>query len=161
MIQTSGALSLHRKHTRDLIRHSGQEVLVRLPVDRVAVGVNPLYGDFDRETDSTGDTVGPFKCLWYDALSSRSMSSTGTGFEQAVSALAGDYRDATAFAEFWIDDVLVDPTDISGHTWLDRAKELVNDNKRFQLLGNVRLGLATTTPYILMVVLRGGVGYAE
>ena len=89
------------------------------------------------------------------------MSSTGTGFEQTVDRLAGQYRDATAFAELWLEDVLVDPKDISGDTWLDRAKELINDDKRFQLLGNVRLGIATTNPYILMVVLKGGVGYAE
>ena len=161
MIKTSGALRLHKKHTKDLIRNSDQEVLIRLPVDRVSASVNPLYGDFDRETDSTGTEYGPFPCLWYDALSARSMSSTGTGFEQTIDRMAGQYRDATAFAELWLEDVLVDPKDVSGDTWLDRAKELVNDNKRFQLLGNVRLGIATTNPYILMVVLKGGVGYAE
>jgi hypothetical protein len=161
MIKTSGALRLHKKHTKDLIRNSTQELIVRLPVELVSSNVNVLYGDFERETDSTGTEYGPFPCLWYDALSARSLSSTGTGFEPTVQSLVGQYRDATAFAELWLEDVLVDPKDISGDTWLDRAKEIVNENKRFQLLGNVRLGIATTTPYILMVVLKGGVGYVD
>jgi hypothetical protein len=161
MINTAGAVTAHKKHVKGLIRGSTQEILVRLPAPVVSSGVNPLFGDFTREDADTGTERGPYKCLWYDALSARSMSSTGAGFETTVDRLAGQYREATAFAEMWLEDVLVDPLDISGHTWFDRAQTIVFDNMKYDYLGNVKIGLSTSAPYILLVVLKGGLGYAD
>ena len=161
MVNVTGAVNAHKRHVKSLIYSSTEEVIVRLPVDLVDSGVNPLYGDFNRETDATGTERGPFKCLWYDALSAKSMSSTGSGFETVIQGMAGQYESATAFIEIWLDDVLVDISERSGATWLSRAAHIIYDKHRFEYLGDVRIGLSTTSPYILMAALKGGVGYDE
>ncbi len=160
-ISVKGIVGIHKRHTKDLIKQSEQKITLRFPVTRTSSSVNPLFGDFTRETDTTGITRGPFNCLWYDALSSKSMSSTGAGFEQTVERLSGQYRGATSFAELWLEDVLVDPTDVSGKTWFDSAQTVLYSGQKFKVLGEVRLSLSTSAPYILMVVLKGGQGYSE
>jgi len=161
MINYSGAILVHKRHVRDLIRSSDQELTIRLPVARTSSEVNPLFGDMTREANDTGSTIGPFACVWYDALSARSMGASGTGFERTVETLAGQYRNATAFAEIWLDDVLQDTEEPAGRTWFDEAKHIVHLNNKYDFLGEVRLGLATAAPYIMMVVLKGGAGYHE
>jgi len=158
-MNVKGAVKAHRTHSKKLIRGSEQELTLLLPVARVSSNVNPLFGDPTRETDDSGSTIGPLKCLWYDALSAKSQSATGSGFEQSIQNLAGQYRDATAFAELWLEDVLTDPDDANSKTWFDEAKEIIYLGKKFQVLAEIRLGLATTAPYILMIVLKGGAGY--
>jgi hypothetical protein len=160
MINIDGAVNVHKKHVKDLIKGSAQEVTIRLPVDRVSSGVNPYFGDSSRETDDTGDTKGPYKCLWHHALSARSVGSP-TGFETTVEVLAGQYRDATAFAEIWLEDVLTDEDDVMSPTWLDKAKDILYLDQKYDLLGESRLGLATAPPYILLVALKGSAGYNE
>jgi hypothetical protein len=89
------------------------------------------------------------------------MGASGTGFERTVEALAGQYRNATTFAEVWLEDVLQDTEDPAGRTWFDEAKHIVYLGKKYDFLGEVRLGLATAAPYILMIVMKGGAGYHE
>lgn len=160
MIKTTGAVALHKRHCKDLIRNSEQEAYVRLPVDRVSSAVNPLFGDLTRENDVSGETVGPFKCIWYDAFSAKSLNQT-TGLEAERNLLMGQYKTATAFAEFWLDDVLIDQGEPLGKTWFSKAKHIVFLNQLYEPLGEARLGLATVAPYILMIVLKGGTGYDE
>jgi len=157
----SGAVNLHKKQAKALIRSSEQTVSLRLPVDRVSVSVNPLYGEFDRETDATGAEKGPYRCLWHDALSVRAMSQgMSTGINLVVTEAAGQYSEATAFAEVWLEDVLIDVTKPNGETWFDRAKEALHDESAYQVLGVLRTGLATVSPYLALVALKGSTGYA-
>lgn len=160
-MKLTGAVQQHKNQTHNLFKASEQELLIRLPVPRVSAGVNPLFGDFTRETDTTGEEIGPIKCIWYDALSGRNTGQSGTGFEIAREAMAGRYRHATAFAEVWLDDVLVDLSKPRGETWVDYAKDIVYLDNIYEPIGEVRLGLATATPYILMIVLRGSAGLED
>jgi hypothetical protein len=160
VLNVKGAVKIHKKHTFDLIRGSEQEITVRLPVAKTSSGVNPLFGDFARETDYTGDEEGPFKCIWHDALSARAVG-PGTGLEPTRQLVVGQYKNATAYAELWLDDVLVDPSLKTGKTWFDISKVVVYEDKFFTVLGEIRTGLATAAPYICIIVLKGGSGYDE
>lgn len=155
MINVKGAVEVHKNHCFDLIRSSEQELTLILPISRTASNVNPLFGDFSRESDYTGTEKGPYKCIWHDALSARSVG-PGTGYEPTRELVMGQYRNATAFAELWLEDVLQDISEPSGKTWFDEAKTVLYSGKYFQSLGEVRVGLATAAPYILLVVLKGG-----
>ncbi len=145
--------------TKRLINGSDQTLTIRLPVTRVSAGENVLFGDLDRETDATGTIKGPFKCLWYDALTARGTSSSGP--EQITHRLAGQYQSATAFAELRLEDVLVDLASPIKDTWFDRAKDVIYKGQKFKYLASVRLGLSVGSPVLIMVVLEGGRGYAD
>lgn len=155
-LDVGGAVAAHKKFSKELIRGSDQELLIRLPEPRITSGVNPLFGSSDREVGKTGDTKGPFKCIWFDALSARGTSSTGHEF--GVERLMGQFREATAFAEVWLEDVLEDLADNAGATWFDKSQDVIYQGKSYEHIGEVRTGLATSAPYILMVVLKGGLG---
>jgi len=86
--------------------------------------------------------------------------STSTGINLTVTAAAGQYSEATAFAEVWLEDVLIDVTQPNGETWFDRAKEVLHDGSAYQVLGVLRTGLATVSPYLALVALKGSTGYA-
>jgi hypothetical protein len=155
----AGAVASHKKLIYNLMNQSEQELTIRLPVARVSSGVNPLFGDSTRETDKTGTELGPIKCIWYDALSARS---TGiTGYSMLNELVTGQYKSATAFAEVWLDDVLIDPANPKGKTWIDKAKHIIYLDNIYEPIGEIRLGLATAAPYILMIVLKGAAGYDE
>lgn len=158
-MRLAGAVASHKKQTYNLISQSEQELIIRLPVTRVSSGVNPLFGDTTRETNSTGTEIGPIKCIWYDALSSRSTGVTGYNFLSELSQ--GQYKGASAFAEVWLDDVLLDPAFPKGKTWIDKAKNIIYLDNLYEPIGEIRLGLATAAPYILMIVLKGAAGYDE
>jgi len=158
-VNLKGLTSAYDKQTAQLIKGSSRELTLRLPVVRTSAGVNVLFGDLNRETDDTGTVKGPFKCLWYDALSARSRS--GIGHESVVQRLAGQYQNATAFAELVLKDVLVTTTDIEGDTWFDRAKDVLSSGQKYKYVASVRLGLSVGSPVIIMVILEGGRGYAD
>jgi len=151
-----GLVELHRKKIKNLIHSSDVEALIRLAVPKIAVNTNPLFGDFTRETSIAGETKGPYKCLYHDALSARSISRAAT--EVIKNVTIGQYQEATSFLEIWLEDVLVDSYDISGLTWFDRADSVIIRNNRYNVLGSGRHGLSVADPYILLVALRGGVG---
>lgn len=159
MPQVNSLVQLHKQSVKGLIYNSDISLLIRLPAPIVSTGVNVLYGQPQRETLSTGDTKGPFKCLWYDALTAKTKGDNGV--ETTISQLAGQYREADTFAEVWLQDVLVDTTDPYGLTWFDKARWVIIGNKRYKFLGSAKLGLATSAPYFLMIALQGAVGYAD
>ncbi len=145
--------------TKRLINGSDQTLTIRLPVARVSAGENVLFGNLGRETDDTGIIKGPFKCLWYDALTARGTSRSGP--EEITQRLAGQYQSATAFAELRLEDVLVDVDSPTEDTWFDRAKVVIYKGQKFKYLASVRLGLSVGSPVLIMVVLEGGRGYAD
>ena len=151
----NGIINAHKRSLKQLIHESELELSIRLMVPRVTTGVNILYGDPSRETSKAGPIKGPYKCLWYDALS---IGLSSRGMEPAVAQLVGHYREADSFAELWLDDVLVNKNDIFGLTWFDKAQVVLFNGKVFDFLGAASLGLATTAPYIIMVALKGAVG---
>ena len=158
-VNLKGLTLAYDQQTSQLIKGSSRELTLRLPVSRIASGVNFLFGDTTRETDDTGTVKGPFKCLWYDALSARSRSPSG--HETVVQRLAGQYQNATAFAELVLKDVLVKTTDIEGDTWFDRSKDILSNGQKYKYVASVRLGLSVGSPVIIMVILEGGRGYAD
>lgn len=149
-------VELHRSRIKQLIHSSDVECVIRLAAPKVTTNTNPLFGDFSRETSQAGETKGPFKCLYHDAFSARSISRSGSEVIKAVSI--GQYQEATSFLEIWLEDVLEDPYDISGLTWFDRADSVVIRNNRFNVLGSSKHGLSVADPYILLVALKGGIG---
>jgi hypothetical protein len=155
----NGIVNVHKRSLESLIHGSELFLTIRLMPPRVTAGVNLLYGDSSRESSKLGETKGPYKCLWYDALSARSFSDSG--IETTIEKLAGQYKEADSFAELWLQDILVTPDDYFGETWFDKAQIVVFNNKRFKYLGAAKLGLAITAPYIVMVALKGSVGYVD
>ena len=156
------AVEVHKRQIKRLIYSSDISLIVRLPVPPVSTGVNPLYGDFSRETQDTGIEKGPYPCLWYDAFAAKALSeSDSRGMEQMVMQSVGQFKEATSFAELWLEDVLIDKFDPSGQTWVDKAKYVGSQGQKYQVLGYAKLGLSTTSPYILIVALKGAVGYDE
>lgn len=135
-------------------------LIVQLPVPPQTSNVNPLFGDMNREVSQAGETKGPYSCLWYDAYSARSMSRGETGgIERIVESSAGQFRDATAFAEVWLQDILLDQNNPAGQTWFDKALFVICQGKKYKVLGYVKLGLSVSTPYSAVVGLKGGLGY--
>ena len=149
-------VELHRSKIKQLIHSSGVECTIRLAAPKVTTNTNPLFGDFSRETSQAGETKGPFKCLYHDAFTARSVSRAGT--EAIKNTSIGQYQDATSFLEIWLEDVLENPYDISGITWFDRADSVIIRNNRFDVLGSAKHGLSVADPYILLVALKGGIG---
>ena len=154
-----GLRNAYDVQTKQLINGSNQTLTIRLPVVRISAGQNVLYGDLDRETDETGTVKGPYKCLWYDALTARGTSRSGP--ESIIHRLAGQYQSATAFAELRLEDVLIDSGVPAGDTWFDRGRDILHDSQKFKYLASVRLGLSVGSPVLIMVVLEGGRGYAD
>lgn len=158
----TGTVNMHKRSLHRLINLSDVTLQIRLPVTNVAGTVNPLFGDLSRENNKTGDTVGPFNCLWYDAISAKSMGTGDTiGIEKVIEASPGQFREATAFAELWLQDVLIDQNDPLGPTWFDRALNVISLNRKYKVLGYAKLGLSVSVPYSLMVALKGGLGYDD
>ena len=154
-------VDVHKRQSKNLIRSSNLSAVVRLPVTQTSSG-NPLFGDFSRETSTAGVEKGPFQCLWYDALTAKSMGKQDSkGVEKIVENSPGQFREATAFAEFWLEDVLIDPSDAGGQTWFDKSQNVVVGQQRFKFLGYAKLGLSVEAPYLLMVGLKGSLGYDE
>lgn len=154
-------VDVHKRQAKLLIRASDLTAVVRLPVAKTTSG-NPLFGDFSRETSTAGVEKGPFQCLWYDALTAKSMGKQDSkGVERIVENSPGQFREATAFAEFWLEDVLVDPSNPGGQTWFDQSQHVVVGGQRYKFLGYAKLGLSVSEPYLLMVGLKGGVGFDE
>lgn len=154
----NGVVQAHKQNLNSLIHGSELFLTVRLMPPRTSAGVNILYGDPTRETSKAGETKGPFKCLWYDALA---IISGPRGVEPIVQQLAGQFKEADSFAELWLGDVLVDTSDPFGNTWFDKAQAVVFNGKRFDYLGSAKLGLSTTAPYIIMVALKGAAGHVD
>lgn len=154
----NGAIQAHKRSLDSLIHGSELFLTIRLMPPRVTSGVNILYGDATRETSKAGEIKGPFKCLWYDALS---VAIGGRGIETTVDKLAGQYKEADSFAELWLSDVLTDQADPFGVTWFDKAQAVVFNGKRFDYLGNAKLGLSTTAPYVIMIALKGAAGHVD
>ncbi len=153
-------VDMHKRSLHKLISMSEVELIVELPVPRITTGVNPFFGDTTRESNETGERIGPFNCLWYDAYTAKSMGkSESTGIETIVESAAGQFRDATAFAEVWLQDVLLDQNNPAGQTWFDKALLVLSQGKKYNLLGYVKLGLSVSTPYSAVVGLKGMLGY--
>jgi hypothetical protein len=153
-------VQMHKNRVRRLISDSERTLTIKLPVPTQSSGVNPLFGNLNRETDVSGEEKGPYNCLWYDAYSARSIGVTNTGgIEKVVESTPGQFRDATAFAEVWLQDVLIDSNNPDGQTWFDKALHVVCQGKKYKVLGYVKLGLAVSAPYSAVVGLKGGLGY--
>lgn len=159
MPNLNGAVIVHKRSLENLIHGSELFLTIRLMPPRVTTGVNLLYGDSTRESSKSGETKGPYKCLWYDSLSARSFSDSG--IETTIDQLAGQYKEADSFAELWLQDILITPNDYFGETWFDKAQIVVFNGRRFEYLGAAKLGLAITAPYVLMVALKGAAGYVD
>jgi hypothetical protein len=157
----SKVVEVHKRQIKTLIRASDVTAVVRLPVVQTPTG-NPLFGELSREGNTGGLEKGPYRCLWYDALTAKSMGKQDSkGVETIVENSPGQFREATAFAEFWLEDVLIDGSDAGGQTWFDKAMHVVVGNQRYKFLGYAKLGLSVGAPYLLMVGLKGGLGYDE
>lgn len=136
------------------------ELTVVLPVPKVSTSVNPLFGDMNRATNVAGEVKGPYSCLWYDAYSARTMGKNdSSGIETVIESTPGQFRDATAFAEVWLQEVLLDQNNPAGQTWFDKALFIECQGKKYNLLGYVKLGLSVSTPYSAVVGLKGMLGY--
>lgn len=156
----SRTVDMHKRSLKKLINMSEVDLTVQLPAPVQVNNVNPLFGDFNREISQAGETRGPYSCLWYDALSARSISRAETGgIERVVESSAGQFRDATAFAEVWLQDILLDQNNPAGQTWFDKALFVICQGKKYKVLGYVKLGLSISTPYSAVVGLKGGLGY--
>lgn len=154
-----GTAAIHKNLSQALIASSSETLVVRMPVARISTGVNPFLGDTSRETVHSGVESSDIQCLWMDAISRLSLQSTNSqGIELAIQAMAGQYQDATSFAEVWLEDILNDTSDPYGTTLLDSAKEVVYRNQRYQVLGYARIGLPITAPYLAVIALKGGKG---
>ena len=154
-------VEMHKRAIKSVIEQSDVQVTVRLPVAITAGSVNPFFGDPARENNITGKEIGPFNCLWYDAFSVRSSSPSGGSIERMVEQSAGQFREADAFIQVWLEDVITDPNDIYSLTYFDQALHVIVLNKRYKILGLAKTGLSTSSPYILTVALRGGLGYED
>lgn len=151
---------LHKALIINLIRSSSRSLTFRFAAPRVQTGVNPVFGDPNRETSKAGETKGPFPCLWYDSLTAKSFGPTG--LEPMISKLAGQFEDATEFCEVILDDVLEDVNNPSGLTWFDRAQYIIADHgKRFKYLGGIRIGLSVAHASIYFAALRGATGFDD
>lgn len=157
-MHANGIVNAHKRSLDNLIHGSELSLTVRLMPPRDTTGVNLLYGNPSRETSKLGETKGPFKCLWYDALT---IALSVRGMEATVSQIAGQYREADAYAELWLNDVLIDQSNIFGLTWFEKAQAVICNGQRFDYLGGAKLGLATTAPYIIMVALKGSAGHVD
>jgi len=160
-----GIVKVHKKALATLIENSGVQVTLRLAAPVVQTGVNPLFGDFTRETAKTGETKGPYSCLWYDALTLNRRSQMamfrGKGMESTIEQLAGQYREADFFAELVLQDVLIDQNNPNGLTWFDRAQWVINQGNRYKFLGAVKFSLATAQPYAIVCALKGAANYTD
>lgn len=160
MTWLSRTVDMHKRSLRKLISMSEVELIVQLPVPPTSSGVNPLFGNMNSENNETGETKGPYSCLWYDAYSARTMGRGETsGIERVIESTPGQFRDATAFAEVWLQDVLLDQNNPAGQTWFDKALFVVCQGKKYKVLGYVKLGLSVSTPYSAVIGLKGGLGY--
>jgi len=161
----AGIVKIHKRALATLIENSGVQVTLRLAAPVVHTGVNPLFGDFNRETAKTGETKGPYNCLWYDALTLNRRSQTGMfrgkGMESTIDQLAGQYREADFFAELVLQDVLVDQNNPNGLTWFDKAQWVINEGNRYKFLGAVKFSLSTAQPYAIVCALKGAVNYTD
>ena len=160
-----GIVKLHKRALAMVIENSNVEITLRLAAPVVTTGVNPLYGDFGRELAKTGTTLGPYKCLWYDALTLNRRSQMamfrGKGMESTIEQLEGQYREADFFAELVLGEVLVDQNDTNGLTWFDKCQWVINRGNRYKFLGAVRFSLATADPYAIVVALKGAANYID
>jgi hypothetical protein len=160
-----GVVRLHKRALSQLIENSAVQITLRFAAPIAQTGVNPYFGDFSRETAKTGETIGPFKCLWYDALtlSRRSQMSMfrGKGMETTIEQLAGQYREADFFAELFLTDILVNQNDPFGLTYFDQCQWVINSGKRFKYLGSVKFGLANAVPYAIVCALKGATDYVD
>lgn len=154
----NGAINAHKRSLEKLIHGSELSLTIRLMPPRTTVGVNLLYGDPNRETSKLGEVKGPYKCLWYDALS---ISTSDRGIETTVDKLAGQYKEADSFAELWLSDVLVSPNEPFGLTWFEKAQAVIFNGHRFDYLGAAKLGLSTTAPYVIMIALKGAASHVD
>lgn len=161
MSAIAGVVKLHQRSIQNLINASDITLTIRLPLPVNPSNVNPLYGDLSRERNKTGQQMGPYNCLWYDAFSVRSTSPAGSNIEAMLEKAPGQFRDATAFAQLWLADILIDPTDVMGQTWLDRAQEVISQGRLYRVMGYTKTGLSTAVPYIATVALKGGLGYDD
>lgn len=155
------AVNIHKQQIKRLIYSSDVSLIVKLPVPTSSTG-NPLFGDMTREGNEAGVEKGPFYCLWYDALSAKTLAeSDSRGMEQIVLQSTGQFKEATSFAELWLDDLLINKADPAGQTWIDKAQYVASQGQKYSVLGYAKLGLSTSSPYILIVALKGGLGYVE
>lgn len=153
-------VNLHKQSLRKLINMSEVQLIIQLPVPPETSAVNPLFGNMTAENSQVGETRGPYRCLWYDAYSARTMGRGETsGIERIVESTPGQFREATAFAEVWLQDILLDQSNPAGQTWFDKALFVVCQGKKYKVLGYVKLGLSVSTPYSAVVGLKGGLGY--
>jgi hypothetical protein len=161
----TGIAERHKSVMANVIHSSDVQVTLRYAAPVTSAGVDPLYGDLNRETAKTGPTYGPFTCLWYDALtlSRRSQMSMfrGKGMETTIEQLAGQYREADFFAEFYLPDVLINQNDPYGLTYFDQCQWIINSGKRYKYLGAVKFSLANSAPYAMVVAVKGAVDYTD
>lgn len=160
-----GIVNVHKRALSTLIKNSNVQITLRLAAPVTSVGVNPLFGDFNRELAKTGETKGPYNCLWYDALTLSRRSQLGMfrgkSMESTVEQLAGQYREADFFAELVLQDVLINQNDPHGLTWFDRAQWVINSGKRYKFLGAVKFSLSNSAPYAIVCALKGSVDYVD
>lgn len=160
-----GIVHLHKRALETVIANSEVQVTLRLAAP-ITQGVgNPLFGEFGRENAKTGETKGPYNCLWYDALTLNRRSQIGMfrgkGMESTIEQLAGQYREADFFAELILREVLIDQNNPNGLTWFDKAQWVINDGNRYKFLGAVKFSLATSQPYAIVCALKGAVNYTD
>lgn len=119
--------------------------------------VSPLTGNRPRPTeaapalpgDRTAGTVGPLKCLWYEAAQLTHLWRQGNS-----PGLAGWSADADAFCEV----ALTDDIRTTQATIFDDAAYVEYNGSRYSVLRATPIGIGDDEPYTLFVWLRGRVG---
>lgn len=154
-------VGMHKQVIKALIDQSDVQVSIRLPIAQLPGATNPFFGNPARENNITGQTLGPFNCLWYDAFSVRSSSPSGGSIERMMEQSPGQFREADAFIQVWLEDVLTDPSNVYSLTYFDQALHIIIFKQRYKVLGVAKTSLSTSAPYILTVALRGGLGYED
>lgn len=112
---------------------------------------SPMFADVG---DGGKDKIilGPYKCLWLDADRVRASSNA------QEAQFGARYIEADIVARVWLDDVLVNPQQVYGETYLDRSYHLICEGYYYNILGYDRYGVGNGLPYILSVALRGSSG---
>lgn len=143
------AAERHRAVALDLIAGSGESVEVVIPAPRTSSSGASLFADL-AVSPSQPVTKGPFSCLWHETIS-------GSPADPVGSRIIGLFPAAKSYILCNLEEALVEITDPTGQTWFDRAEYVKYRERKYEVLGTDRSGMANTSPYLLVVVLSGEV----
>lgn len=149
------AASRHKEMAVAMVRASQETLSVVIPVaPRTTSAGATLFADMaDPAADDT-NTVGPFNCLWHDAVG------VETSDRWKVSVLMGQYPEAKAYVVVVLEDVMVDqiaPIDLHGEHYFHVGRDVTHRGQRYKVLATEKHGMANMEPYLLVAVLAGEV----